>query len=351
VTVSFRTKLLASHVAVALIVSAVTLIVVERSVSERMSAQLDRRLEAQALALTQWLEGAGHPNRLARRLAGVVGARVTVFDQRSQAVGESEERSSLNEPVEDDDRALVAETVTTGRPHHYTRFSTVAQGPVRFVAVPAPNQSAVRLGFPIGEIEETKWEVRRQLAIAGGLSVLLALALAALLAFPLTRRLRVATSYAERVGDGEYDAPLPGGPKDEVGVLVASLRDAARELRRNDEKRRQFLANVAHELRTPVTSIRGYAETLLSPTVKAEKGRDFLEVIHRNSVRIGTLVDDLLELEAIEVGGKLVSTERFGLAPVLGSVARTLDGLAREYDSRIEVSVPEELTVVADPDA
>ncbi|MEM6732143.1 MAG: hypothetical protein AAF658_11345, partial [Myxococcota bacterium] len=94
-TISFRIKILASHVAVALLVGAVTLIVVERSVSQRMAAQLDRRLESQAKALTQWLEGAGHPNRLARRLAGVVGARVTVFGERAQPIGESLDRTQV----------------------------------------------------------------------------------------------------------------------------------------------------------------------------------------------------------------------------------------------------------------
>lgn len=350
-TVPFRIKLLASHVAVALTVSAVTLIVVERSVSDRMSAQLDARLEAQGRALTQWLEGAGHPNRLARRLAGVVGARVTVFDERSEAIGESSDEALRVEAVYDDDRAVVAQTARSGEVHHYTRFSTLAQGPVRFVAVPAPNQAVIRLGFPIGEIEETKSEVRQQLALTGGISVLLAVALAALVAIPLTRRLNTAIAYARRVGAGEYDAALPEEATDEVGVLTATLRDAATELQRTDERRRQFLANVAHELRTPVTSIRGYAETLLNPSVKPERSTEFLAIIHRNSLRIGKLVDDLLELEAIEAAGHAGCIERFHLAPLAESIAKTLGSLAKDNGATIEVVMPDEVTACADPEA
>src|SRR5512139_842195 len=88
-TISFRLKLLASHAVVALVVGAVTLIVVERLVSTRMEHQLDHRLESQARAVSSWLGRATHPQQLAHRLADVVDARVTIIDKRGIAVGES----------------------------------------------------------------------------------------------------------------------------------------------------------------------------------------------------------------------------------------------------------------------
>jgi hypothetical protein len=95
VTVSFRVKLLATHAVIALVVGAVTLLVVERLVTLRMEQQLDQRLEAQARAVAQWLERAGHLQQLARRLAGVVDARVTILDKSGTARGESTAPSSM----------------------------------------------------------------------------------------------------------------------------------------------------------------------------------------------------------------------------------------------------------------
>jgi hypothetical protein len=86
VTISFRAKLLASHAAVALVVGMVTLVVVDRQVSRNMEHQVDQRLEAQARAVATWMQRANHPAQLARRLAGVVDARVTILDKHGIAV-------------------------------------------------------------------------------------------------------------------------------------------------------------------------------------------------------------------------------------------------------------------------
>jgi two-component system phosphate regulon sensor histidine kinase PhoR len=72
------------------------------------------------------------------------------------------------------------------------------------------------------------------------------------------------------------------------------------EVRRLESMRRDFVANVSHELKTPLTAIRGYAETLASGGVPADRTRSFLEVILRHAERLGVLIDDLLQLSRIE---------------------------------------------------
>lgn len=75
------------------------------------------------------------------------------------------------------------------------------------------------------------------------------------------------------------------------------------ELRRLEGVRRDFVANVSHELKTPLTSIRGYIETLMSDDVPSETQRQFLEVVHRNTERLHHIVEDLLDLSRLESGG------------------------------------------------
>jgi signal transduction histidine kinase len=92
-------------------------------------------------------------------------------------------------------------------------------------------------------------------------------------------------------------------PSHEGGAgVVLALADLT-ALRRLEGVRRDFVANVSHELKTPLTSIRGYSETLLQDDVPPDVQRQFLRVIHDNATRLQDIVDDLLDLSRIESGG------------------------------------------------
>lgn len=351
VRISFRTKLLASHAAVAVAVGAVTLLLVERAVSSQMEAQIDRRLEAQAIAVAGWLQRAGHPDRLAGRLAGVVGARVTFIDKDGVSVGESRQDVDVETPLSPDDLPAEVGTARGGEIGHATRFSESDRERVRYVAVPAAEGAVIRLGVPIGEIDETVAEIRRQLGVGALGSLAAAFALAAFVAVSLTRRLRAARQIAEQIAAGDYEVQDAHPSTDEVGILTRTLVDAAAQLEETEARRREFLANVAHEIRTPVTSIRGYAETLKDSETDADTRNEFLGTIHRNSVRIARLVEDLLELEAIQAGeGRSLDRDRVEIAHIAQAVVRTVEGRA-EQELDIELDVPDDVTATADADA
>jgi signal transduction histidine kinase len=352
VTVSFRVKLLATHAAIALVVGAATLLVVERLVSQRMEQQLDARLEAQARAVAQWLERAAHQQQLARRLAGVVDARVTIIDKRGVALGESTAAPNMRPAMDPDGSTPEVQAARAGKVGRDTRYSPVDGAYVRYVAVPAPGESVVRLGVPIGEIEETKDELRAQLLLAALASLLLAFVLAAAIAGPLTARIREASALARRIGAGDYKVAAASPARDEIGVLTSSLTAAASELHATEQRRREFLANVAHEIRTPVTSIRGYAEILARGTVPSDTSKEFLQTIHRNSLRIAQLVEDLLELEALDAGkGPPLAREPVALAPLVGHVTSTLRARADELGATLAVDIDDALSATGDPDA
>ena len=94
------------------------------------------------------------------------------------------------------------------------------------------------------------------------------------------------------------------------GGAVTTLLDIT-ELRRLEQVRRDFVANASHELKTPLTSIRGYAETLVETDPPEDLRRQFLESIRINTLRLQRLVDDLLDLSRIESGGWSTQSERF----------------------------------------
>lgn len=131
------------------------------------------------------------------------------------------------------------------------------------------------------------------------------------------------------------------------GAIVV-LYDVTR-MRSLESVRREFLSNAAHELRTPVTSISGYAETLLGGGVDADTSKEFLVTIHRNAQRIAGLVSDLLVLD--QLGGRdAVVGDRVpvALAQVVHDAARTTKGVTPS--AQIDAEVGNELSVLGTRD-
>ena len=133
---------------------------------------------------------------------------------------------------------------------------------------------------------------------------------------------------------------------DQGAILV--LYDVTR-MRALEAVRREFLSNAAHELRTPITAISGYAETLLGNPVDAETTKEFLQTIHRNAERIAGLVNDLVLLDTL--GGRAAAVgarTQISLSQVIGDAARTARGVTPS--AQIEFEVPTELTVLGTRD-
>jgi signal transduction histidine kinase len=104
--------------------------------------------------------------------------------------------------------------------------------------------------------------------------------------------------------------PVEGG-----GAVIIFLD--VTEVRRLETVRSDFVANVSHELKTPLTSVRGFAETLLEDDPPEDLRRSFLSSIRSNTLRLQHLVDDLLDLSRLESGGWVAGEEELALGPVL----------------------------------
>ena len=139
--------------------------------------------------------------------------------------------------------------------------------------------------------------------------------------------------------------PLPAGG----AVLV--LHDLS-DLRRLETVRQDFVANVSHELKTPLTSISGYAETLLDDTIDAATTRRFLGTILNNARRMQRLVDDLLDLSRVEAGRWHPSLSEVDVAAAAGESWAALAGKAEGRDVTLTLDLePGAEFIEADPEA
>ena len=132
-----------------------------------------------------------------------------------------------------------------------------------------------------------------------------------------------------------------------TGTIVV-LYDVTR-MRALESVRREFLSNAAHELRTPVTAISGYAETLLGGSIDRETEKEFLSTIHRNAQRIAGLVSDLLVLDTLEGRAALVGERvAISLVQVVQDAARTTKGVTPT--AQIDIDVAADVTVLGTRD-
>lgn len=142
--------------------------------------------------------------------------------------------------------------------------------------------------------------------------------------------------------------PIEG--RDDSGGLLLVLQDVT-AIRRLERMRSEFVANVSHELKTPIAAVKGFAETLLGGAGgDPETQRAFLKIIHDESDRLNRLVNDILELSKIESRRAPLLFSPVELGPFIGKTVELLAKEAERKNIRIETEVGDELYVEADED-
>jgi two-component system phosphate regulon sensor histidine kinase PhoR len=166
----------------------------------------------------------------------------------------------------------------------------------------------------------------------------------------LLKRLRQ-FEFASLEEEERRQPPAPLRRADELDVLLAETRrtgrtlgEKVRELRKMENYRREFIGNVSHELKTPIFSIRGFAETLLEGALDDEGvRRSFVEKILHNADRLRHLARDLAEIARIETGELEMTVTPFPLAPLVEEVVASLGPAAEEKRQALQTRLPADL--------
>ncbi len=179
------------------------------------------------------------------------------------------------------------------------------------------------------------------------ISIILALLIARSIARPLQRMI-VAT---EEIARGNYDQTLHITSPDEVGRLATSFNTMAHEVKASRQAQRDFVANVSHELKTPLTSIQGFSQAILDGTAADEVSHHrAVEVISNEAHRMSRLVDELLDLARMESGQIKMLREPVNLARVLEACVEKFDLQARESNVDLVWNEPVLPLVTGDKD-
>ena len=171
-----------------------------------------------------------------------------------------------------------------------------------------------------------------------------------------TRPLNEMAEAARKFGQGEFDIRVTGYEDrgDEVSDLAEAFNSMANSLEKVESQRADFIANVSHELKTPMTTIAGFAEGILDGTIPPERERESLEIVVSETRRLSRLVRRMLDLSRLNALAESTVTaqETFDLTEVMSRVLISLETKITDRQLDVEVHMPEDkLMVWGDPDS
>src|SRR5262245_34281666 len=212
-----------------------------------------------------------------------------------------------------------------------------------YAARPRGNQAIVLLRS--SSLDWTPFTVA--FAVAAGAGVLLAALVAFLLAGAVARPVRRVATASRQLASGERPEPLPVTGPDEVRALASAFNQMADELDRARDAERAFLLSVSHELKTPLSAIRGHGEALLDGVIEPEKVG---AVVVAESQRLERLVRDLLDLARLNQRVFAVTPRAVDLAQLAREAVGRHEGEAQRVGVSLDADVDGSAPANADPD-
>lgn len=159
---------------------------------------------------------------------------------------------------------------------------------------------------------------------------------------------------AKRFARGDFTTRVTNyGSSDEIGALTESFNSMAESLERSEQLRSEFIANVSHELKTPMTTISGFADGLLDGTIPQDEQQKYLEVISSETKRLARLVRQMLQMSRIQnVDASALLSRTFDLSEMIMRTLLTFENRITELGLDVDAQIPEErITVRGDADS
>ena len=165
---------------------------------------------------------------------------------------------------------------------------------------------------------------------------------------PIREMAAATRQYAE----GNFDIRMNDyGRDDEIGELAASFNNMAESLQQTERQRREFIANISHELKTPMTTIAGYTDGILDGTIPPENERQYLQIISNESRRLSRMVRRMLDVSQLQVMDPLRGGNHFDICESMRRVLISMEKKINDRHLDVDADIPEEpILVLGDND-
>ena len=192
----------------------------------------------------------------------------------------------------------------------------------------------------------------RTMTVAGLWITLAALVSVYILSERIIRPLKHMSRAAKHFAAGQFDIRVPVVGHDEVAELATAFNQMADSLARNEDMRRTFLANVSHDLRTPMTTISGYIDNILAGAIKPNEYERYLDIISKEVKRLSRLVSSLLDISRMQAGERKFDMTEFDACELARQVLISFEQKITDKNLDVEFSCDrDKMLVYADRDA
>ncbi len=191
--------------------------------------------------------------------------------------------------------------------------------------------------------------IKRQIMYVCFLGIFIAVIISIFLSTKITDPITEITKKAKKLGNGNYDVDFKESGIKEIDELADTLSQAQKEMVKTDELRRDLMANVSHDLKTPLTMIKAYAEMIRDISYKDNaKMNEHLAIIVDETDRLTVLVNDILDLSKMQSNADVLKLEKFNLATEIKSIIKKYQIIKETEQYTINVEMPDEVIIKAD---
>jgi signal transduction histidine kinase len=207
----------------------------------------------------------------------------------------------------------------------------------------------IMLNTKLEDVNSTTYVLRNQLIYITLLVIILAIAVSYFVSKMLNKPIISITKKAKKMADGNYEPDLENYNIAEIDDLKNTLNYARSEIKNTDQLRRDLMANVSHDLKTPLTMIKAYAEMARDINgEKKEKREENLNVIIDEADRLNVLVNDILELSKMQNGSQKLSIDNYDLIKELNDILKRYEIIKETEKYKIILNAPSKAIVEAD---
>ncbi len=198
----------------------------------------------------------------------------------------------------------------------------------------------------LSPLDSTVKTLNAQFVWIGIILALLALALAGIMSKLITKPIIKMNASAQNLAFGKYDTVFEGNGYREIYELSQTLNFAESELAKADKLQKELISNVSHDLRTPLTMIKGYGEVMRD--IPGENTAENIQVIIDETERLTSLVNDMLDVSKFQAGTRMPDIQLFSLTQAVNDTMKRYEKLTEQDGYDIQFSFDSDVCVYAD---
>lgn len=219
------------------------------------------------------------------------------------------------------------------------------------IAINGQTKYALYIHTPMPYILQTIDEVRNLILNVVGFIGSLVFVWIYTISRQMTKPLKEMNQVAKNIASGEFSKRIEVKGNDEIAQLGLSLNHMAEALDKIEEDRRSFIANISHDLRSPLTSIQGFVTAILDGTIDSEHQERYLNIVLNESKRLITMTNTILELNQIQEGIRPINKTRININQIIEEAVISLESRLEEKHVQLDIQLDKEhLWVLGDFD-